>query len=191
MNRPSCHRCKKSGLACEGYNRDRQFVNGSLKKSSSESTLPRTVTSSQERPWLGRYATASSDHDESQIVLPDSLVTTAREQLYMGQLWATMLPKGGLFSTEKWRPSAPGWAGLINALYNTEPSLRYVTLAMAVGCLATKSNDDQLRVKSLQTYNAAVQELSTALQQRDAYKRDGLIIASGLMASFEVSVRLI
>lgn len=188
MDRPTCQRCKKSGLVCEGYNRDRQFVNESLKRDSSGPKLSAVTINSQECPWLEHFATASNDDTKSQIVLADSLVKTAREQLYMGQLRSTMLPQGGQFSSEAWRLSAPGWAGLITEFYDTEPSLKYVTFAMAMGCLATQSNDGQLRVKSLQTYNMAVHELSTSLQKRDAYKRDGLIIASGLMASFEVSV---
>ncbi|KID95097.1 C6 zinc finger domain protein, partial [Metarhizium majus ARSEF 297] len=57
---------------------------------------------------------------------------------------------------------------------------------MAMACLATENNDEQLRLESLQTYNSAVRELSSALKQQQAYQRNGRIVASGLMASFEL-----
>lgn len=189
LTRPGCNRCKAAGLTCEGYTIERHFVNGGVKGDNQAPANSRQMTPSQEkRPWLGRYTTRAdiSKCKDSNIVSSDSLVRTARQQLYLGHLWTTMLPKGGHFSSETWRLSAPGWAGLVSMLYDTEPSLKYVTFAMALGCLATQCNDNQMRLKSLQTYNTAVQELSTALQQRDAHKRDGLIVAAGLMASFEV-----
>ncbi|EFY95862.2 fungal transcriptional regulatory protein [Metarhizium robertsii ARSEF 23] len=144
-------------------------------------------TTWQEQTWPRhlRIQAATSENSQADIALSDSLVSTARQQLYLEHLWAVMLPKDHHFLTES-RLSAPGWSGLVLMFYNTEPSLRYVTLAMAMACLATENNDEQLRLKSLQTYSSAVQKLGSALKQRQAYQRNGLIVASGLMASFEL-----
>lgn len=186
MAKPECSRCRASSLVCEGYARDCKFVNSylignGLLCGNAKSTRPQEQT----RPGHLRIQAATPENSQADIALSDSLVRTARQQLYLEHLWAVMFPKDHHFLTES-RLSAPGWSGLVLMFYNTEPSLRCVTLAMAMACLATENNDEQLRLKSLQTYNSAVQELGSALKQRQAYQRNGLIVASGLMASFEV-----
>lgn len=61
-------------------------------------------------------------------------------------------------------------------------------MAWAMGCMAVENDDKQMRIKSFQTYNSAVRQLSLALRRDDSFTCDGLIMASGLMASFEVTL---
>ncbi|KAJ6437310.1 hypothetical protein O9K51_10284 [Purpureocillium lavendulum] len=165
---PVCNQCKKSELPCGGYDRVFTFVHSTIEQKTNSSGVQD-----------GKHGV--------EIILSDPLVRTAREQLYLGHLWNIMLPKGHLIPARLSEQSSPGWAGLVSELYDVEPSLRYAVLATALGCLAsgTKERGEMLN-KGLQTYHLAVQEIGKALKQRHAYKRDGLIIAAGLMASFEL-----
>jgi hypothetical protein len=186
LTKPTCRRCAASGLTCGGYARDRQFVNGGLNGNKLRLVGADKSVLLQQQPWREQHVTrVGSEDDKSEVALSDSLVVSARQKLYLGHLWTTVLPSVADASQH----SDTGWARLTSQMHEGEPSLQFVTMAMAMACLAVERNDDQLRVKSLQTYNTAVRELQATLKRRDAYKRDGLIVAAGLMASFEASPR--
>ncbi|KAK2592341.1 hypothetical protein QQS21_009960 [Conoideocrella luteorostrata] len=101
-------------------------------------------------------------------------------------LGSAMLPGGRAYSTTAQTYASGGWTSTIPELYDSESTLRYASMATAASIIASDNNDEQLRIKGLQTYNRAVGEASKALQQPDWYKRDGLLAASRLMATYEV-----
>ncbi len=139
------------------------------------------------RPWLTRYA---KTYNDSKPGLPDPLVRSAREQLYLGHLWDVMLPREQQVAVGTARPGAQNWATLITQLYDKEPGLRHVVIATAMGCLASLGTGRQeMLAKALETYTQAAREIGKALQRQTAYKSDGLVVASALMASFDVSYR--
>jgi len=101
-----------------------------------------------------------------------------------------MLPREQQVAVGTARPGAQNWATLITQLYDKEPGLRHVVIATAMGCLASLGTGRQeMLAKALETYTQAAREIGKALQRQTAYKSDGLVVASALMASFDVSYR--
>lgn len=177
---PACSQCRKAGFPCEGYARQTIFVGAAIRRLSAS-----RGGDTGARPWISHYT--KQENRNAHITLPEPLVRTAREQLYMGYLWHTMTPKSHRSSIALSKLESSSWNRLIFESYVVEPSLRYVVMAWAMGCMAGRDQDSQMRIKSFKTYNTAVRHLSWTLNEKGAFKRDGLIIASGLMASFEVS----
>ncbi|UNI21316.1 hypothetical protein JDV02_007317 [Purpureocillium takamizusanense] len=181
---PVCSQCKKSGLRCGGYSRDLTFVHSAVQCSVLSSNNGDGSTRTPQRPWLARYAKPST---EAKIIIQDSLIRSAREQLYLGHLWDVMLPKGHRAAVGSARQGDTGWGTLISSLYDKEPSLRYVVVATAMGCLSFSGTGRRdMLIKSLESYTAAVREIGKELKGQAAYERDGLVVASALMASFEL-----
>lgn len=135
-------------------------------------------------PWKVRYAAPSADGVAA--ALPDSLVRSAREQLYFGLLISAMLPGGRPYSAGAIKFASVGWTNHVPTLYDTEPALKCATVALSMSLLAEDNGDAQLRIKGLQTYNHAVYQVARALQRPDWFQRDGLLAAARLMASYEV-----
>ncbi|CEJ91936.1 hypothetical protein VHEMI07618 [[Torrubiella] hemipterigena] len=176
---PTCSQCRKAGLQCAGYSRQPVFVHATA---TNNGTLSKVDAAA--RPWSSKYTKHANR--PLRITPPDALVRTAREQLYTAYLWHTMTPKHqGPYNELSKQPGA-SWARAISEGCVTEPSLRFIAMAWAMGCMAVDNDDKQMRIKSFQTYNSAVRQLSLALRHDGSFTRDGLIMASGLMASFEM-----
>ena len=173
-----------AGLHCGGYEKAFIFVHGTASPNIQDHDGCSRQSQVQQYPWLGRYGRRADRGTE--VRLWDPLLRTAREQLYVGYLWNILQPKSHRSAGTNDQPQW-GWTSLVSQLYDAEPSLRYIVLATALGCLASDAkNGRQMHTQSLQTYNLAVKEIGKSLKERDAHKRDGLIVAAALMASFEV-----
>lgn len=175
---PSCGQCKLTGLQCEGYGRDLVWVNATTEEPSKRRTLE------PQAPWHVRYAGQAGP--DVQIALKESLARTAREQKYLGMFWSAYLPNGRLFSPRASRLSTGGWTGAMGKLYDAEPTLRLASLAMSASVLGGQHNDPHLRVKGLQTYGHAIQEMGIAVKDPRRQVGDGLLAASRLMEFYEV-----
>lgn len=147
-----------------------------------KSLQPKDV--SKIRPWSVTYrrGTRAGSH----VTLPDSFARSAREQLYFGLFWNTMIPEGPQFSPQSTDLASVGWTSLLGDLYNSETALRFATIAMATSVLGRLNDDEQLRLKGLQVYNWTVQEMIRAVREPNRAKSDSLIVAARLMAFFEV-----
>lgn len=123
------------------------------------------------------------------ILLPAHLARTAREQLYMGYFGSTLLAAGTTMPSKAAMTFASmGWTKHIGPLYETDPAVRCAAMATSSAIIATLHNDKNLQVKGIQAYNASVVEMVKGLQRTNWYKRDGLLTAARIMATFEVSV---
>ncbi|KAM5342154.1 hypothetical protein ACJ41O_015185 [Fusarium nematophilum] len=81
-----------------------------------------------------------------------------------------MLPGGRMFSPEAATMSSVGWTRLVGEFYDSEPSLRYVSLASAMAALAAQNQDHSMRLRALQTYNASVCRRETSPFSSHAWK---------------------
>lgn len=123
-----------------------------------------------------------------EITLPLTLVRSAREQLYMGFFESTMLAAGTTTpSPAAMKFASMGWTKHIAPLFDSDPAVKFAALATGSAIIATTHNDKQLQVKGIQTYNSAVMEMAKGLQRTNWYKRDGLLVAARIMATFEAS----
>lgn len=124
------------------------------------------------------------------MVLRDSLARTARELKYLGLFWSAYLPNGRAFTPHATKLSTGGWTNVLGRLYDSEPTLRMAALSMSASVLGGQANDQQLKVKGLQTYSRAIEEMSIALDDPIRSKGDGLLAATRLMEFYEVSATL-
>lgn len=136
--------------------------------------------------WVADCA-AHAAHS-ADILLPAHLARSAREQLYMGFFGSTMLAANTTNPSDAAMNFASmGWTRHIGPLYETDPAVRCAALATSSAIIATLHGDKQLQVKGIQAYNGAVLEMAKGLQRTNWYKRDGLLAAARIMATFEVS----
>ncbi len=133
---------------------------------------------------------SSPDSDRARppdILLPAHLARSAREQLYMGYFGSTLLAAGTTIPSDQAMSFASmGWTKHIGPLYETDPAVRSAAMATSSAIIATLHNDKQLQVKGIQAYNSSVVEMVKGLQRTNWYKRDGLLTAARIMATFEV-----
>lgn len=131
-----------------------------------------------------RYSKRISGQD--QITLPDPLARTAREQLYVGRLCSASLPYGRRYSKQASDFTSNGWPRYIGSLYDTEETVRYITLAMSAAVLGVENRDSQLHLKGLQTYGRALQAMERAVGNAHQCVSDGLLAAARMMQLYEV-----
>ncbi|KAK5997092.1 hypothetical protein PT974_02444 [Cladobotryum mycophilum] len=183
---PSCLRCSRAGLACEGYGKDLIWLHtGAAGSSEQSSTSPSQLQqASADRPWFVRYERKKESNER--IALSDNLVRSAREQLYLGFFWDVMTPSGRDASLDSLDLPAIGWIKVIPTFYNSEIAVRYVAIATAASMLGQSRKDAQLYSKGFQVYNWSIREMVKAIRQPERAKSDGLLVAARLMALYEI-----
>ncbi|KAL7937500.1 hypothetical protein V8C35DRAFT_292656 [Trichoderma chlorosporum] len=183
---PACDRCVRARLSCEGYETGMIWLNYTTEVASNEEccTAPRLEKASEIQPWLVSYA--KKTQSSPRVILPDSFARSAREQLYFGLFWSILIPEGPQFSPESSDLASVGWTRFIGDFYDTEPALRYATVATAASILGRVNNDEQLRLKGLQVYNWTVREMIKAVRQPSRARSDGLVVAARVMALYEL-----
>lgn len=75
---------------------------------------------------------------------------------------------------------------MLYRLYDSERTLRFITLALSASMLAEKNGDAQLRIKGVQGYMEAIQEMAVALKSPKRSSSDGVLAAVRLLAFYEV-----
>ncbi|KAM3483216.1 hypothetical protein MY8738_003411 [Beauveria namnaoensis] len=208
---PACLKCEKAGIECEGYTEGLVWVNRTVdnrpklqvrlrqqQQQQQQQQQPQKQSGLVQREQqliLQDDSSSTGDSPESawladrspDILLPAHLARSAREQLYMGYFGATMLAAGTTVpSDEAMSFASMGWTKYISPLYDTDPTVRCAAMATSSAIIATLHNDKQLQVKGIQAYNSSVMEMVKGLQRTDWYKRDGLLTAARIMATFEL-----
>ncbi|OAA66324.1 Zn(2)-C6 fungal-type DNA-binding domain protein [Cordyceps fumosorosea ARSEF 2679] len=211
---PTCLKCEKAGIECEGYTDGLVWVNRTVDNRPKLQIRLRQ----QQQPQQHHHHASSSVQDQQLIVRDDSsasggsspgsawttdrsddvvrspdillpvhLARSAREQLYMGYFGSTLLAAGTTTPSDAAMSFASmGWTKHIGPLYDTDPAVRCAAMATSSAIVATLHNDKQLQVKGIQAYNGSVMEMVKGLQRTDWYKRDGLLTAARIMATFEL-----
>lgn len=171
---------------CGGYGRDLIWVHASAPEPAKiEDAEAREASISPHIvPWRAHYAV--SEGEGINIVLHDSLVRSARQTKYLGTFWSVYLPDGKEFSALARQRTPCGWTDTLGQLYDSEPTLQMAALAISTSVMGGESNDQQLRIKGMQTYSRALQEMSVALKDSKRWLGDGLLAAVRIMELYEV-----
>ncbi|OAA80487.1 Zn(2)-C6 fungal-type DNA-binding domain protein [Akanthomyces lecanii RCEF 1005] len=204
---PTCLKCEKAGLECEGYTDGLVWVNRTVdNRPKLQVRLRQQQQQQQPDSAHGQQLVlhdddsntnsssspdgSSPDSDRARppdILLPAHLARSAREQLYMGYFGSTLLAAGTTIPSDQAMSFASmGWTKHIGPLYETDPAVRSAAMATSSAIIATLHNDKQLQVKGIQAYNSSVVEMVKGLQRTNWYKRDGLLTAARIMATFEL-----
>ncbi|XWW92808.1 hypothetical protein V2A60_000735 [Cordyceps javanica] len=211
---PTCLKCEKAGIECEGYTDGLVWVNRTVDNRPKLQIRQRQQQQQQQHPELSQErqlilhddsSTPDGSSPESawmadgaddaarsaDILLPVHLARSAREQLYMGYFGSTLLAAGTTIpSAAAMNFASMGWTKHIGPLYETDPAVRSAAMATSSAIIATLHNDKQLQVKGIQAYNSSVMEMVKGLQRTNWYKRDGLLTAARIMATFEVMLSM-
>lgn len=154
---------------------------GTSKRYHGQSTTNQAV----QKPWAVRYSRAIIS-DDVEVTLPDPLVKTSREQLFIGIFCTSSLPYGRPYSSRAANLSSNGWPRIVSSLCNSDGILRQAAVAVSAAVIGAQQNDDQLRLKGLQAYYNSIREMAKALGRPYQFQSDGLTAANRMMQLYEV-----
>ncbi|XEU97454.1 hypothetical protein FSHL1_002740 [Fusarium sambucinum] len=172
---PNCTQCIAHGVICGGYQRKPVWLNADGARQAIYSKAPGNTTSSEH---------LHSSEAASNITLHDSLTITARTQKYTGLFWSDYLLGGNGFSIKVSGITSTEWMQLYETISNSEPTLRYTTMALSTAALATNASNEVLHQKSQQAYGLALRQMATSLVSQECNK-EGLLAAIQLMRVYE------
>ncbi|KAH8670100.1 hypothetical protein BGZ60DRAFT_375305 [Tricladium varicosporioides] len=173
--RPRCTQCLRAGLPCEGYIRQRLFINKTTTTITTTSTQNNTVKPSPLEAVSGS------------VLLPAALSHSAYEDKYIGLYWDTYLPSRQLLSRckDSDRICLGGWTTTVQDLYVTSPVLRKALLALCLSTISRRDGQQWMAEEGLKFYVSALQGMSGALKVPANAKNDALLLANKLFSLYE------
>ncbi|KAL7921308.1 hypothetical protein ACQKWADRAFT_327803 [Trichoderma austrokoningii] len=218
QNVPSCNQCTRAGLECGGYERDLVWVNTtppnrSKAPASSSRGKGSSAQLTQQRPWRVMYTAQPENNNNGNnsnsnkrnnnsnnnnananinIALHDSLVRSAREELFFNKLISTALPYGHLLSARASDTLTNGWVSAVSAYYDKEPAIRYASLAMSAGFMGVEENrkqitqSSQITLQGFESYSRAVVEMVRGLNDPTRSQNNGIIVAARILQFYEL-----
>lgn len=175
MKRPTCGQCRQIGLKCEGYVRERVFV--------------QVVYGRPREPRVNsKKARQTQKHCE--INLPphsDSLVRSADEQQCTAVWWDSYLPNGKLLPFRLAGFTTGGWTNALHDKIRKTPSVRRVLLALALSTAGRDQGQLRTHYKGLECYVASLTDAGSALSTTSEAVITQCITAR-LSALYEVSM---
>lgn len=131
-------------------------------------------------------ATASTS--TSDIVLPPSLVRSAREDKYIGLFWDSYIPDRRRFLGTLARYSyANSWVPAMRSLQQNDLALHKIMIALCVGTLGRESREEWMQQESSKLYLGALQEMNVALRTPSRRKSDAVLLATRVFGLYDVS----
>ena len=181
LRKPSCGRCLKENLHCEGYKRPTIFVSHQP-----EADDPSRLVIVRPKPAEWRSPTPW-DRLPSVSILR-SLSGAAFEDRVVQNYFEVLLPKGkyiprsGVYSL-----GCYAWIDACVSLSPSSPVLRQALCAVSLSSIASQSGDQALIRKGAEFYGTALSRLNGALQNPQAAANDESVIPTcALLATYEV-----
>lgn len=174
QERPYCTPCLKSGTQCEGYERERVFVN--YKDASTRYTKATISRVTQITPLASERGRQNARED---IILPDSLAMTAGEQVFVAHFLNIYSPGG--------QPMSP-WAWIASRA--TDPAPRQALLALTLSTLGEEENDANMRAEGARLYGKALKEAAADLGSPTKGTSDATLVTISMMRLYEVNMYL-
>ncbi|TVY14996.1 hypothetical protein LARI1_G006930 [Lachnellula arida] len=193
LTQPNCDRCKKSGKACEGYQRGPVFLNRTLdglqKRQPMEEAQPRQGSHTQgilnnrnRSDFIDGIRSLSQERPSAQRIPPQIDLTILRLKKY-----ETLFLDGYL-------PSHSGIGGNFLGLWllesivvdNPGPALEYAKQALFLARVGKLANDKFIITQGNMRYVYALKELQRALLNDHQVTRDETLAACQVLILFEV-----
>jgi hypothetical protein len=165
LRRPACGRCLRARIQCSGYERQWVFVNVSQSADSHELAVTRTLPD---------------------VTLPISLARSAYEEKYIGLFWDIYLPNGQEFTKLSLRYPVGTWVHAAQALYQSDPALHKVLLALCFGTISWRKDQVWMAQESLRFYVSSLRDLNAGLRNPTRRKSDALMLATRMLSLYEV-----
>lgn len=176
----------KAGLECSGYDRERVFVH--FPAPPAKDTPAGTSAAGTEAAARAIVAARATPAPGSDVTLHCSLKKTACEDQFMAVFWDLYMPDRkqfvGTLAKYSYRSC---WVPLMRRLYNTDPALQKIMIALCLGSLARGENLVWMRQESVRLYGSALQDMNTGIQSPSRRKSDALLLASKMFGLYDVS----
>ncbi len=120
------------------------------------------------------------------IALPDPLARSAYQAKYFGLFWESYLPYGRLLPPAITTDCDGAWATILWDLSRRHPTIHQALLAISLTSAGTRDGQRWMREEGLKLYGIALAKMGTALRDPTSTKTEEMIIATRLLALFEV-----
>ena len=158
LERPICDRCKKSGLACIGYD-VHVFVNT-------------TATSTG-------VAVTRSDFE---VTLRHSFNLAAYEEQYLGLFWDIYLPGASPPAIGSWG----SWVTVARDISSNNDAVRKALLAVCMILVGQNDAKPWMAHESLKLYTSALDNVRNSLSYTSTWYSDATLVASRALSAYEV-----
>lgn len=166
LERPVCSRCKRSGLACVGFDLPPTFINATTTKTGL------TVT-----------------RVDSQIPLRQSFNLAAYEQQYLGVFWDAYLPGRPALGDQLFSQHTTGsWVTVAREISPQDDAVRKALLAVCMILIGQRDEQQWMVHKSLELYTSALDDVRKSLGSPQTWGTDALLVASRALSAYEVAL---
>lgn len=171
LTQPTCNRCRRAGLKCGGYRRQRVFVN-----------------STKYQPLNGKgYSLCPHDGDSvGKITQPDSLTHTAYKAKFLGLFWGTYYPEGSRLQTNTWGSSGD----VLSVIYRLSPedgTLQRILLATSLFITGRQDGKTWMTREGQAIYCATLGKIKSLLKCEIKVLSDGVLATVKALSLFEVN----
>lgn len=177
LEKPACARCRKAGLACEGYDTDRIFVVSDPSGRYNASQAARSSARSADRHQV---------HLSSGIANLRLLTQPAYESRCIDLFWEAYFPSGRPLPESLSRSYMCSWTETAQKLYTQDDSLRYALWANCLLMTGRRYHDAWMLREGPRMYGKALAGLRSSLSISGRVRRDTLIATVKLLTMFEV-----
>jgi len=192
LRRPSCNRCLRDRLQCEGYARTTIFVNHGP---GHDNPAPLPLVAARSKQDHGAAQPPATTTAVGTISpLQYTLARGAFGEQFSGLWWANYLPSKNAVPSQATAPLAAGqkpwsieWADSVTSMSASSNVVRNALHAMSLCFIGNQAANQSMIREGLKHYGSALSELNQALQDPVKTKnRDEVVHACMLLSHFEV-----
>ncbi|KAJ5591624.1 uncharacterized protein N7459_001993 [Penicillium hispanicum] len=188
LQHPTCGQCQRAGLECEGYVRERIFVNST--QGPSVSGAPRleqaTYPTSNPVPALVRRRVAASADLKPGILTHESLWRSASQMNMVGTFWATFLPNSQPFSLRAARFANGGWTNVAQEIYQDDTLVRHALMANCLGLVGRQDGHAWMVQEGMRIYGLTLNRVGMLLKQPDKVHSKTIVLVPMMLSLFEL-----
>ena len=123
------------------------------------------------------------------IALHNTLACSAYKDGYTGRFWTTYLPSCQALSSEALQNTLWGWKNTIQALYQTDDTLKKAFLALCLLSSRRAEGQEWMSEEGVRLYGSALQDMAVILKKQSKASSDSTFATVKLLGLFEVRIR--
>ena len=154
-------------MSCEGYTRERVFVN----------------SNTGSRFTGGRYIL----ENDISTLSPYELMASANRESFVGGFWRSYLPYGRAFPQRAIELTTGGWTHIAHSMFHTRSLVRSALLGISLCVAGRQHNDPVLLVQGVQQHGRVLRQMREALCPNKQIDRTVLLVTSRILSLFEAS----
>ncbi|KAJ5370292.1 uncharacterized protein N7496_006384, partial [Penicillium cataractarum] len=190
--KPTCERCQKLSLKCEGYVQFPEFVDMTVqftgKKSAKQKPVENDVLSSSTSASTATHGSTASPRPESSVIeLPLTSIPVNPKWNEQSMFTSHLVRKLFTWHDDKTSPRASSWIELLFQRTEDEAALSFTSVsALATTYFAKVNRNGDLMRKGAGFYSRALRTLRSNLEDSTLALEDDLVVAVICMAIYEM-----